>query len=129
MIRTSHLTMHYGRLCALDDLNLDIAQGEFFAFLGPNAAGKTTTIKLLTGLLKPTRGDAWIGGHHVQNDSLKARAALGFIPDVAVFYDRLTAVEFMEFIADIFEVEESRAKRLAGELFERFALRPYACEQ
>lgn len=129
MIRTRDLTMHYGSLCALRGLNLDIAPGEFYAFLGPNAAGKTTTIKLVTGLLKPTAGDAWLCGHHVQNEPMKARAALGFIPDVAVFYDKLTAAEFMEFIADIFEVEETRARRLTGELFERFSLRPYAREQ
>jgi ABC-2 type transport system ATP-binding protein len=121
--------MHYGHLCALDDLNLEIEPGEFFAFLGPNAAGKTTTIKLLTGLLTPTRGDAWLCGHHVQHDSLRARSVLGFVPDVAVFYDKLTALEFMEFIADIFEVEEKRAVRLCGELFEQFALRPYARER
>ena len=129
MIRTRDLTMHYGELCALNGLNLDISQGEFFAFLGPNAAGKTTTIKLLTGLLKPTSGDAWLCGHHVHDEPKAAKLALGFVPDVAVFYDKLTALEFMEFIADLFEVEPSRARRLTGELFEQFALRPYAAEQ
>ena len=128
MIRTENLTMHYGRLCALDRLTLDIPQGEFFAFLGANAAGKTTTIKLLTGLLKPSSGEAWLCGHHVQDDARAAKAALGFVPDVAVFYDKLTALEFMEFIADIFGVERGRARRLTGELFEQFALGPYARE-
>lgn len=129
MIRTRSLTMHYGQLCALDSLNLDIAPGEFFAFLGPNAAGKTTTIKLLTGLLKPTSGDAWLCGHHVHDEARAAKSALGFVPDVAVFYDKLTAVEFMEFIADIFAVEPAKARRATGALFEQFALRPYASEQ
>lgn len=129
MIRTSDLTMHYGPLRALEGLNLDIQQGEFFAFLGPNAAGKTTTIKLLTGLLRPTRGEAWLCGHHVQTEPLLARRALGFIPDVAVFYDKLTATEFMEFIARIFEVDRTTMRRLTGELFEKFALLPYAGEQ
>lgn len=129
MIKTRDLTMHYGSLCALRDLNLDIEPGEFFAFLGPNAAGKTTTIKLITGLLRPTAGDAWLGGHHVQEEPLKARRILGFVPDVAVFYDKLTAMEFMEFTADLFEVEEKQAQRRAGELFEQFSLRPYAREQ
>ena len=128
MIRTRDLSMHYGQLCALHGLSLDIAQGEFFAFLGPNAAGKTTTIKLLTGLLKPTAGDAWLCGHHIHHEPRAAKAALGFVPDVAIFYDKLTALEFMEFIADIYEVEPARARRLTGELFEQFALRPYATE-
>ncbi len=128
MIRTRDLSMHYGRLCALQGLTLDIAPGEFFAFLGPNAAGKTTTIKLLTGLLRPTAGDAWLCGHHVLQDARAAKSALGFVPDVAIFYDKLTALEFMEFIADLYEVERARARSLTGELFEQFALRPYAME-
>jgi ABC-2 type transport system ATP-binding protein len=129
MIRTRDLTMHYGGLCALDGLTLDIPSGEFFAFLGPNAAGKTTTIKLLTGLLKPSAGDAWLCGHHVHDAPKAAKAALGFVPDVAVFYDKLTAVEFMEFIADLYEVERTAARRITGALFEQFALRPYAGER
>ncbi len=129
MIRTRDLTMHYGSLKALQGLNLEIESGEFFAFLGANAAGKTTTIKLITGLLRPTAGEAWLGGYHVQNDPLLARRQLGFVPDVAVFYDKLTAVEFMEFIADLFEMDPGRAQRLTGDLFEQFSLRPYAREQ
>ena len=129
MIRTRDLTMHYGGLKALQGLDLDIAPGEFFAFLGANAAGKTTTIKLITGLLQPTSGDAWLCGHHVQEEPLLARRQLGFVPDVAVFYDKLTALEFMEFIADLFEVDEALAQRRTGELFEQFSLRPYAREQ
>lgn len=129
MIRTRDLTMHYGGLKALQGLDLDIAPGEFFAFLGANAAGKTTTIKLITGLLQPTSGDAWLCGHHVQEEPLLARRQLGFVPDVAVFYDKLTALEFMEFIADLFEVEETLAQRRTGDLFEQFSLRPYAREQ
>ena len=129
MIRTRDLTMHYGGLKALQGLDLDIAPGEFFAFLGANAAGKTTTIKLITGLLQPTSGDAWLCGHHVQEEPLMARRQLGFVPDVAVFYDKLTALEFMEFIADLFEVNEALAQRRTGDLFEQFSLRPYAREQ
>ena len=129
MIRTRDLTMHYGGLKALQGLDLDIAPGEFFAFLGANAAGKTTTIKLITGLLQPTSGDAWLCGHHVQEEPLLARRQLGFVPDVAVFYDKLTALEFMEFIADLFEVNEALAQRRTGDLFEQFSLRPYAREQ
>lgn len=129
MIRTTNLSMNYGSLRALSQLNLDIPQGELFAFLGPNAAGKTTTIKLLTGLLRPTTGDAWLCGHHVHNETLEAKRCLGFVPDVAVFYDKLTATEFMEFIAEVYELNPSHARRVCGELFEQFALRPYADER
>jgi ABC-2 type transport system ATP-binding protein len=129
MIRTRQLSMHYGPLRALSDLNLEIPQGEFFAFLGPNAAGKTTTIKLLTGLLLPTSGEAWLGGFHVQNQPIDAKRILGFVPDVAIFYDKLTATEFMEFIAELYELDPSHARTATGNLFEQFSLRPYANEQ
>jgi ABC-2 type transport system ATP-binding protein len=129
MIKAENLTMHYGQLKALQGLNLEVAPGEFFAFLGPNAAGKTTTIKLLTGIMRPTSGNAWINGHHVLNEPFAAKRGLGFVPDVAVFYDKLSAVEFMEFTADIFAMDRTLAKRLTGELFEQFSLHPYAKER
>jgi ABC-2 type transport system ATP-binding protein len=129
MIRTKNLTMHYGDLKALQQLDLEIEPGEFFAFLGPNAAGKTTTIKLLTGIMRPTVGDAWIGGHHVLNNPREAKRLLGFVPDVAVFYDKLTALEFMEFTAEIFELDRAQSRRDTGRLFEQFTLRSYGLER
>ena len=118
--------MRYGELLALDHLNLSIPQGEFFAFLGPNAAGKTTTIKLLTGLLSPTAGSAEICGFDIQSDPVQAKKQIGYVPDVADFYDKLTALELMGFIADLFEVEPAMARKRTPELFEQFALAAYA---
>ncbi len=129
MIETDDLTMDYGAARALDGLTLNISQGEFFAFLGPNGAGKTTAIKLLTGLMTPVRGTVRICGHDMQTHPLLAKAKLGYVPDVAVFYEKLSAREFMRFIADIFEVEEKSAVRMTGELFEKFDLNPYAHER
>jgi ABC-2 type transport system ATP-binding protein len=129
MIRTENLTMHYGSLKALEALSLEIPPGELFAFLGPNAAGKTTTIKLLTGIMRPTAGNAWIGGHHVLDQPYAAKRLLGFVPDVAVFYDKLSALEFMQFTADVFELEPKSAQRLTGGLFEQFHLASYAKER
>lgn len=126
MIETENLSMQYGSLRALDGLNLRIEPGEFFAFLGPNAAGKTTTIKLLTGLLKPTGGAARICGFDIQREPLEAKRRIGYVPDVAEFYDKLTPVDFMAFIADLFEVEPAPARRLTMELIERFSLAEYA---
>lgn len=118
--------MHYGDVKALEGLTLTIPQGEFFAFLGPNGAGKTTAIKLLTGLMKPLRGTVRLCGHDVQTDPLLAKAALGYVPDVAVFYEKLTPVEFMRFIADIFEMDEARSEELGGQLFHKFHLTSFA---
>lgn len=126
MIEITQLSMCYGDLLALDRLDLQIPQGELFAFLGPNAAGKTTTIKLLTGLLSPTGGSAKICGHDIQLEPLEAKRRIGYIPDVAEFYDKLTPLEFMAFIADLFRVDHAEAKRRTPELMERFSLVPYA---
>lgn len=121
--------MDYGPVRALDGLSLNIRQGELFAFLGPNGAGKTTAIKLLTGLMTPVRGTVRICGHDMQADTLRAKAALGYVPDVAVFYEKLTPLEFMDFIADVFEVDEARAAASCAALFAKFALDDCAHER
>lgn len=119
------LAMEYGSLRALEGLTLTIPQGEFFAFLGPNGAGKTTAIKLLTGLMKPLRGSVRICGHDMQTAPLLAKAVMGYVPDVAVFYEKLTPREFMRFIADIYEMDKARAEVLMDELCEKFHLTSY----
>lgn len=122
MIEVHDLAMQYGSLRALDGLTLTIPQGEFFAFLGPNGAGKTTAIKLLTGLMKPLAGTVRICGHDMHVEPLRAKALLGYVPDVAVFYEKLTPREFMRFIADIYEMKPARAEPLAQELCAKFHL-------
>jgi len=124
MIEISNLSMRYGELIALESLDLTIERGEFFAFLGPNAAGKTTTIKLLTGLIEPTSGTARICGYDIRKDPLEAKRRIGYIPDVAEFYGKLTPIEFMAFIAELFQVERAIAKKRTPELMEQFSLLP-----
>lgn len=122
MIEIENLTMRYGELLALDGLSLSVPQGELFALLGPNGAGKTTALKLLTGLMRPTAGRVRICGHDMQTEPLKARALIGYVPDVAVFYEKLTPPEFMRFIAEIYEMEPERAAAGTRDLFAKFAL-------
>jgi ABC-2 type transport system ATP-binding protein len=122
MIEIENLTMHYGALKALDGLSLQIKPGELFAFLGPNGAGKTTAIKLLTGLMKPMAGSVKLCGIDMQKDPLRAKSLLGYVPDVAVFYEKLTAPEFMQFIAELFGMDHQRAAARTDELFTQFAL-------
>ena len=126
MIEIEDLTMNYGELRALDGLNLTIKPGELFAFLGPNGAGKTTAMKLLTGLMKPDSGRVKLCGHDVQLESMQAKSLLGYVPDVAVFYEKLTPVEFMEFIAELFEMDLDHATKQTNALFTKFALHEYA---
>jgi ABC-2 type transport system ATP-binding protein len=90
MIEIENLTMNYGDLRALDGLNLTIQPGELFAFLGPNGAGKTTAMKLLTGLMKPDAGRVRLCGHDMHQEPMQAKSLLGYVPDVAVFYEKLT---------------------------------------
>jgi len=128
MISARSLTKTFGSLCAVDGLDLEIAAGEFFAFLGPNAAGKTTTIKMLSGLLRPTSGSVVIGGCDIQREPEKAKAQLAYVPDFPFLYDKLTAAEFMRFVGDIYSMERSAITTTTGELFEKFHLTEYRHE-
>ena len=128
MIFTRALCKHFGDLRAVEHMDLEIARGEFFAFLGPNAAGKTTTIRMLTGLLKPTAGEVRIGGFDLHREPAKAKALLAYVPDFPFLYEKLTAAEFMQFVGDIFRLERAVSARRTGDLFERFHLADYRHE-
>jgi ABC-2 type transport system ATP-binding protein len=125
MIDLSHITKKFGELVAVNDLSLQVGQGEFYAVLGPNAAGKTTTIKILTGLIKPTAGRALLAGFDVQRHPLEIRKRLAYVPDFPFLYDKLTPWEFLRFTGQIFRMEEARILRQGQELVERFNLGAY----
>ena len=118
MIETEHLTKQFGTLTAVNDLNLRIEQGEFFAFLGPNAAGKTTTIKLLAGLLRPTSGRAIIGGYDIQQEPTRARRLISYVPDFPFLYDKLQPMEFMLLVGQLYGMNRAEILRASQELFD-----------
>jgi len=126
MIKLINLTKIYGKLVAVDGVNLDVARGEIFGFLGPNGAGKTTTIKMMAGLLQPSNGSAIIGGYDVQKDPLQAKSITGFIPDRPFLYEKLTAVEYLHFVAGLFEMGDP--KKRIEELLALFGLNDWANE-
>jgi ABC-2 type transport system ATP-binding protein len=126
MIKLIDLTKLYGKLTAVNSINLDVAQGEVFGFLGPNGAGKTTTIKMMAGLLQPTGGGVLIGGYDVQREPQKAKFITGFIPDRPFLYEKLTAAEFMNFVSKLYDMEDSR-KRIS-ELLDLFGLNEWVDE-
>jgi ABC-2 type transport system ATP-binding protein len=126
MIELDHLVKNFGDLIAVNDVSLKIGRGEFFAMLGPNAAGKTTTIKLLAGLMKPTSGAARICGFDVQAQPLEARKRLAYVPDFPFLYDKLTAWEFFRFTGQMFRLDAARIEKNAQELVERFHLGDFA---
>ena len=129
MIKIEGLKVSYGDYLAVDDLNLNIQKGELFAFLGPNGAGKTTTIKALTGLLNPDSGTIEICGHDMEESPLKAKSLMGYVPDVAVFYEKLTSIEFMKFIGDLYGIDKKILYDNTVELFNTMDLEPFANAQ
>ena len=126
MIELDHLVKKFGDLVAVNDVSLKIGRGEFFAMLGPNAAGKTTTIKLLAGLMKPTSGAARICGFDVQTQPLEARKRLAYVPDFPFLYDKLTAWEFFRFTGQMFQLDPARIEKNSQELVARFHLGDFA---
>jgi ABC-2 type transport system ATP-binding protein len=128
VIQIRALAKTFGNLVAVAGLDLDVPQGEFFAFLGPNGAGKTTTIKMLAGLLRPSAGEAIIGGHDIQKDPELAKAQLAYVPDFPFTYDKLTSLEFMQFVGDIFGMDQKAIDQKTDELFDRFHLHDYRHE-
>ncbi len=125
MIQTTGLTKNFGALRAVDGLDLDIRQGEFFAFLGPNGAGKTTTIKMLTGLLKPSAGGVRVAGYDIQRDPTAAKRLISYVPDFPFLYEKLTPREFLRFVGEIYELPRERIATQSDALFEQFHLHDY----
>jgi len=128
MIEAKHLTRKFGDFTAVNDLSLEIGQGEFFAFLGPNAAGKTTTIKMLTGLLQPTEGRVRICGYDMGTEGEKAKRLLSYVPDFPFLYDKLTPHEFMRFVGELFLMERPAIEEQTEGLFAQFHLSDYETE-
>ena len=101
---------------------INVPRGEFFCVLGPNAAGKTTTIKMMVGLIRPTSGYARVAGFDLQTQPLEARARLSYVPDFPFLYDKLTPWEFIRFTGQLFRMSDDRIRAEAEELIPRFSL-------
>ena len=104
MLNIQHLTKTYGEKKAVDDLNLHIAPGEIYGFIGHNGAGKTTTLKSVAGILPFDEGEITIGGLSMKRDPLICKRQMAYIPDNPDLYDFMTGIQFLNFIADIFAV-------------------------
>ena len=126
VIELVHLVKKFGDFVAVNDVTLTIPRGEFFAMLGPNAAGKTTTLKILAGLMKPTSGNARVCGFDVQTQPLEARRRVAYVPDFPFLYEKLTAREFFRFIGQLFQMDDARIAANAQELIARFHLGEFA---
>ncbi len=115
MIEITNLSKSYnkGTVKAVDDLNLSVNNGEIFGFLGPNGAGKTTTIKMMVGLLKPDSGTVTINGNSITENPLAVKRTISFVPDSPEVYEKLTGIEYLNFMGDAYSVPaEVRRERL-----------------
>jgi ABC-2 type transport system ATP-binding protein len=122
MIKTEHLTKRYESLTAVDDVTFTVSPGEVLGFLGPNGAGKTTTMRMLAGFVTPTSGRASICGHDVETDPLRAKASLGYLPEGAPSYGEMTVSQFLDFIADLRQLEGARRQERLSHVIDRLQL-------
>ena len=114
MIEIKNLTKAYRKNAnVLNNINLTIENGKIFGFIGPNGAGKTTTIKMITGILEPDKGKILIDGIDINNKPVEAKKKIGFVPDDPNMFLKLTGREYLNFMADIYEVNfEERNERI-----------------
>lgn len=123
MIDIENITKSYnGSYKAVDNLNLRIKDGEIFGLLGPNGAGKTTTIKMMTGIIAPTIGDIKINDISITKDPVEAKEQFGYVPDSPDMFLRLTGLEYLNFMADIYEVKSYVRGELIEDLAKRFEM-------
>ena len=109
MIELNNLTKLYRGFRAVDNLNLRVGKGIVFGFLGPNGAGKTTTIKMMAGVLKPTAGQVVIDGIDIARDPSEAKRRVGFVPDQPFVYEKLTGLEFLQFVGGLYGLNKSQS--------------------
>jgi ABC-2 type transport system ATP-binding protein len=125
LIEIKGLIKEFGKVRAVDDLNLTVERGEFFGFLGPNGAGKTTTIKIMAGLLKPTSGKVRLGGYDLKREMFKAKGISSYIPDKPFIYEKLTGREFLRFVSGLYGMGENDVEGKIDELAVTFSMTDY----
>jgi len=117
-IKTVGLTKKFGRLTAVNNLNLEIPEGEIFGLVGPDGAGKTTTMRLLTGILDPTAGEGWVYGKNIQREAEPLKDHIAYMSQKFGLYEDLTVLENINFYADLYGVpragREPRIEKLLG---------------
>src|SRR3989339_685548 len=118
IIEVNNLTKSFDKLTAVDSLNLEVAEGEIFGLVGPDGAGKTTTMRLLTAILDPTSGEAWVDGYSIRKEPEAIKEKIGYMSQRFGLYPDLTVMENIQFYADIYGVprkgREEKIDRLLG---------------
>ena len=122
------LTKRFDRL-AVDTLDLSVRRGEFYALLGPNGAGKTTTLRMVAGLLRPDAGSVHVAGIDALADPVAAKQVMAWVSDEPMIYDKLTPLEYLEFVAGLWGIDAASAESSAHELLASLGLEPHLHER
>ncbi len=123
MIQLENVTKEYVKgKKSVDSLNLEIKNGEIFGFLGPNGAGKTTTIKMITGILNADEGTIKIDNYDIEKNPLQAKKSFGYVPDSPDMFLRLKGIEYLNFLADIYEIPTQERKEKIEEITKKFEI-------
>lgn len=125
MIEVQNLTKHYGDFIAIENVSFDVKRGEIVGFLGPNAAGKTTTMRILAGFLPPTDGTALVAGYDILRNSLEARREIGYLPESVPLYTDMTIRGYLDFQARLRKMDPGLRTRRMNYAIERLRLGEY----
>lgn len=118
MIKTQELTKVYGELHAIDNLTLELNEGDLFGYIGPNGSGKTTTMRILATLLQPTWGEAYVCGHSIYTSPKEIRRLIGFMPDFFGVYDDMKVIEYLEFFAAAYRIRGPGRRKICDEVLD-----------
>ena len=118
MIETRKLTKRYGDLIAVNQINLKLAEGDVFGFIGPNGSGKTTTMRMIATLLAPDYGEAYVCGQSIYTNPAEIRRMVGYMPDAFGVYDDMTVIEYLEFFAAAYRINGPDRRRICEEKLE-----------
>jgi len=122
MIQITGLSKVYGRQTALEDFSVTVASGEIVGVLGPNGAGKSTLIKILAGIILPTAGSALVAGFDILHSAIEVKRRVGYLPESASFFDSLSALEYVDFVARLHRLESRTAHQRRDEIFDLLKL-------
>ncbi len=126
VVEVEHLTKYYGDCIAVEDVTFTVNRGEIVGFLGPNAAGKTTTMRIITGFLPPSAGTVRISGRDILRDSLEARRLVGYLPETVPLYMDMTVREYLAFMGSLRAMDKAKLAQRSDYVIERLRLETYA---
>lgn len=118
MIKIQDLTKAYGELRAINNLSLELAEGDLFGYIGPNGSGKTTTMRILATLLQPTWGEATVCGYSIYTHPKEIRRLIGYMPDFFGVYDDMKVIEYLEFFAAAYRIKGPKRRQICNEVLD-----------